>query len=205
MKFSDAQDLLKEGDILLFRGTGLISYFIQRVGRGPYSHVGIASSYRPNGKVIWECVEFREWKGGRAINLERYVDQNSGLIDVYRAESRREVPVYREGRVYTKNIYFNGRDVTEVMRKLTGLPYGWHRIWSIMQIKIPVLRMFGSLEKIYDDTMKELVYPVCSTAISHAFAKYGYDLTPNRSDEYMEPSDISRSSSLHYLFTLETG
>ena len=87
LKFSEAREHLKEGDVLLFRGTGIVSFFIKRASEGKYSHVGVASAVGSNGSTIWECVEFREGKGGRTVNLEQYVKQHSGTIDVYRPKS----------------------------------------------------------------------------------------------------------------------
>src|SRR5690554_820099 len=84
IKYNKGRNILKEGDVLLFRGRGLASFFIKGGASGHYSHVAIASSNIYNGRIFWECVEFREWKGGRTIGLERYVKDNPGIIDVYR-------------------------------------------------------------------------------------------------------------------------
>ena len=88
------------------------------------------------------------------------------------------------------------------MRKMTGLPYGWKRIWWIAQYKLPVLRFFYKIEHLVDDTSTELIYPVCSTAVAYSFSKEGFDLVHNRADKATEPSDLSRSPLLQYLFTI---
>lgn len=204
--FSEARDRLQEGDVLLFRGKGIFSNLIKRAGEGVYTHVGVASKFRSyQENFLWECVEFREWKGGRTINLERYVQQNPGLIDVYRPVSSRKIVYIRSGRVEEREIKFCGYTVTNTMRQMTGLPYGWRRIRWIAQRKLPVLRMLYDIEDTINDTGLEPIYPVCSTAVAYSFSQAEYDLTHHRSDEYMEPSDIARSALLHYVFTLQHG
>ena len=203
LPFQKARDLLEEGDVLLFRGQGIFSFFIKRAAEGKYSHVGVVSGHGTNGGRIWECVEFREGKGGRTINLEQYVEQHPGIIDVYRAVSSRKVIDFVDDKAVEREIGFNGKAVTNIMRKMTGLPYGWRRIFWIMQHKIPFLRLFYPIDSVVDDETHDLIYPVCSTAVAYAFSRVGYDLLPNRADKATEPSGVSRSALLQFLFTLE--
>jgi hypothetical protein len=205
LPFHEAKRFLKEGDVLLFRGRGLVSSLIKRASHGLYSHVGVASKVGENGGTIWECVEFREWHGGRSINLEQYAKTNT--IDVFRAASSIKVikpidAVY--DRPYETEISFSGKHVTNIMRKMTGLPYGWKRILWMSTYHIFGLRMFSSIESMVDDFTRDIVYPVCSTAVSYAFYRMGYDLMHHRSDNAMEPSDIARSPLLFHLFTISS-
>lgn len=205
LDYQDARKLLREGDVLLFQGgNSLASFFITRASEGLYSHVGVASAVGSNGSLIWECVEFREWKGGRSVNLERYVKQSKVAIDVYRVPLRRHtLQLNEQGDYEEKEVVFNGKTVTNTMRRMTGLPYGWERIWWIASRKIPFLRAFYNIESTTDDSVQDLIYPVCSTAVAYAYSRAGYDLLHNRSDNATEPSDISRSPLLFYLFSLK--
>lgn len=202
--FSEAKPLLQEGDILLFKGQGIMSSLIKRAAEGQYSHVAVASSHNSNGDNFWECVEFREWKGGRTVSLEQVVEQNSGLIDVYRPASSIMKVEYNPttGKIQERKITWDGKAVTNMMRRMTGLPYGWRRIFWIGQHKLPVMRWFYSIDSVVDDTTQEIIYPVCSTAVAHSASSIKYDLLHNRADKATEPSDISRSPLLHYIFTL---
>ena len=202
--FDEAKALLAEGDVLLFRGTGFWSYFIKRVAEGHYSHVGIASSHGLNGGRMWECVEFRENKGGRSVNLKTYMQQHNLEIDVYRPASVKRSYIFNAERneVIPVTVGLNAKAVTNTMRKMTGLPYGWKRIMLLAQMKIPFLRLFYSIDSISDDTIKEPIYPICSTAVAYSFASAGFDLVHNRSDMATEPSDIARSPLLSYIFTI---
>ena len=76
LNYCTARELLREGDVLLFRGRGIIGNIIKRAGEGRYSHVGVASVHPNNGGFIWECIEFREFHGGRIVNLEQYYSKS---------------------------------------------------------------------------------------------------------------------------------
>ena len=203
--FSQAKHLIKEGDVLLFRTKGVISFLIRRAGEGQYSHAAMASAHRTNGHFFWECVEFREGSGGRSVLLERQVILRDGLIDVYRPISPRiDISFSSEtGEVSETRKKFDGKIVTSLMRRMTGLPYGWKRMWWIAKHKLFGLRLLYSMSEITDDSIVDDIYPVCSTAVATCFRKAGFDLVKNRSDQATEPSDIARSTSLQYLFTLK--
>lgn len=204
LEFDKASEVLQEGDVLLFEGEGLTSFLIRRATEGVYSHVGVASAHGTNGSRIWECVEFKEHKGGRAINLRQYVESHKGFIDVFRVSDTKVVNHYNhmEHKVVETVRGLNYKNVTNTMRKMTGLPYGWRRIFWMAQNHIPLLRLFYNIDSVVNDASKDLIYPVCSTAVAYSFAKEGFDLVHHRSDMSTAPSDIARSPLLNYLFTL---
>ena len=78
--FSKAIPHLKEADILLFRGTGAVSWAIKRYSGGIHSHAGMIHR---DGEHI-QCVEFREFKGGRSVSLRTQVESHPDTIDVFR-------------------------------------------------------------------------------------------------------------------------
>lgn len=201
VSFDEAKDLLQEGDILLFEGSSLFSWFIMRAGDGRYSHAAMVSKHGTNGGSFWECVEFKEWQGGRTINLERYLRNEK--VDVYRCKPQNVIEFYdpESQSIQRDEKEFNGKVVTNKMRTLTGLPYGWTRIFWIA--KNEVLRFIWSNPNTSNDNDDELIYPVCSTAVAHCFSHAGFDLVQNRSDQWTEPSDLSRSALLNYLFTIK--
>lgn len=198
IKFRQARNIIREGDVLLFRGQSWASYFISVAGEGVHTHVGVASWHDD----LLECVEFKEWRGGRAVNLQRQVNENPGLIDVFRPVDTFASFDFRDGQVHSIKKKFDAKCVTDNMRKLTGLPYGWKRIWWIFRHKAIGLRLWRDNGQLVDDTVKELIYPVCSTSLAWAFSSCGFDLVKQRSDQWTEPADIARSARLSYLFTL---
>jgi hypothetical protein len=200
-----ARKVIEEGDVLLFRGTGLVSYIIKKAGRGLYSHAALASWQGEQGKSLLECVEFREWHGSRTVSLSSQVNLFSGYIDVYRPCSQfRELNIKFDdaGQPIINEIIktFNGRAVTDNMRELTGLVYGWDRIFAISTYKLPFLRLFAPIE--IDDETRDLSM-VCSTSIAYLFRQHYTDLVRFKPDTHTEPSDLARSPILNYLFTLE--
>lgn len=197
--------IVKEGDVLLYRNKNVISCLVGRAGEGQYSHVSVVSK---NGGFV-ECVEFKEWRGGRAVSLQRVVENYDGEIDVYRIS-----PVlykykysFNEKNIISEEKVFNtstARKVTNCMREMTGLPYGWTRILWIFLHKFPFTRYFYDINKLTVDVPSdEQIYPVCSTSLAHCFNKAGFDLVNHRSDEFTEPNDIARSSILSYVFTIK--
>src|SRR5262245_66124760 len=79
VNLSDVAADIRDGDLLLFRGRGVIARLIGVAGRSEYSHAARA--------VWWGydlfCCEVRELRGGRAVTLESQVRKFPGLIDVF--------------------------------------------------------------------------------------------------------------------------
>jgi hypothetical protein len=203
--YEECKSKILEGDILLFRGAGTASRFIRRASKGIYTHVGAASwaNGPTNPEPILECVEFREGVGGRTVYFENELRKHNGTIDVYRTTPYYNKFFYDPEKKSVESVLqtFDGKAVTRVMRKMTGLPYGWRRIWWMAKHDIPCLRWFYQIEDLMDDKLNAVVYPVCSTAIAHAWNTINFDLIPNQSDSWSSPSDISRSCLLSYVFT----
>lgn len=204
--FNEVVDEIQEADVLLFRGTSWVSRLIQIAGGSEYSHVGIASwKFSQNNKGIFvrdilECVEFREWKGGRTTSLEEQVKQNPGRIDVYRPAHK--IQKFNIDDLGGSWIDLNPIKITSTMRKMTGLPYGWGRIWKIARTKLFGARLIF-LTDTDDDEIAD-TYPVCSTAAAKAFKVGFVDLFHNLSDNSVEPSHFAICSAFSYLFTLTT-
>lgn len=206
VSYKTAKPLINEADILLFRGRGLISRLIASQSDTNYSHVALASWSNGDANTedgMLECVEFREGFGGRTVNLEIEAKNNSGIIDVYRPIPRFSNLIYNEKTSEVSYVVkeFNGKAVSRVMRKMTGLPYGWKRIWWIIKNKLVFFRLL-SKDRLMNDKLDAIVYPVCSTAVAHAFNINGYDLLNNKSDCWTEPGHISLSPRIQYLFTI---
>jgi hypothetical protein len=203
----EARSLVREGDVLLFRGTGIASWFIRKAGEGAYSHVGLASW---RGERL-EIVEFREGNPfallvggnagqGRAMPLSTQVEKFSNQIDVFRPSDTHEYPDYDDD--YHKIRYitkvFDGKKITDAMRNMVGLPYGWKQIVGFAKYNLFGLRLFyNTSRKILDDDYPSQNFPVCSTSVAMLFRRHYVDLVPNRSDNSTEPSDLARSALLH--------
>ena len=78
--YHEAKQSIKEADVLLYRGKGLVSWLIKRYGGGMHSHAAMAHW---DGEHL-ECLEFREFKGGRSVSLKSQVATHPDNIDVFR-------------------------------------------------------------------------------------------------------------------------
>ena len=188
--YSEALPLIQEADILLFRGKGIISWLIKRYGSGVHSHVGI--SHWDNGNL--QCVEFREFKGGRSVSLKTQVDNSPFGIDVFRAAKR--VDYENDSYVLDDMTKFN---ITTIMLKLTGLPYGWKNIWKLFKHYLPFCRL--APQNIKDNNATKIF--VCSTAAAYAYRTSYIDPVPYLADSAVTPSDLARSSLFQYQFTIQ--
>lgn len=198
LPYAEAKLLIAEGDVLLFRGAGWTSRWIKWAGKGRYSHAAMASW---NGKLL-ECVEFREWQGGRTVSLDTQISEYPNIIDVYRVSRNCEVFQLGTDNKVVRELYkYNGREATNHLRRMTGLPYGWGRIWKLAKHQIPLSRFFSEPE-FNDKAEDETIYPVCSTAVAAAIRKTFVDLMPNLADKEMTPSHLANCRDLHYLFTI---
>lgn len=204
--YNIAKSFINEGDILLIRPKNIWGRLIAHSGYGLYSHAAIASWH--SGTL--ECIEFKEFIGGRTISMDRAIDMYGNRIDFFRVlpEIIELDFTYKHGNIQEikKVKKLNSSLVTQYMRDITGLPYGWLRILVFLRRKVPFLRWCFSVS--IDDRLNEQlscghIYPVCSTAIALSYNKMYTDLVPFKSDHEVEPSDLSRSKMLQYMFTIK--
>ena len=188
--YSEAMPLIQEADILLFRGKGVMSWLIKRYGSGVHSHVGIAHWDNEN----LQCVEFREFKGGRSVSLKTQVDNSPFGIDVFRAAKRVD---YENDSYVLDDI--TKEKISSIMLKLTGLPYGWRNIWKLVKHYLPFCRL--AQQNIKDNNATKIF--VCSTAAAYAYRMAYIDPVPYLADSAVTPSDLARSALFEYQFTLQ--
>jgi hypothetical protein len=202
--YHEAEQYIKEGDVLLFRGRGLSSWLIKRYGSGVHSHAGMAHWDSDN----LECIEFREFKGGRTVSLKSQVETHPDNIDIFRPARQihsmnfsgwpANMEAYdREEQIDIFNEH-TAKEVTDVMIELTGLPYGWENIWKLAKHYIPFARL--AKQNIKDDDPMNVF--VCSTAVAYAFRKAYVDPVPYLADSAVMPADLARSALFKYQFTI---
>lgn len=204
IKYEDVKPYIKEADILLFHGDAWYSWFIQKVTQSEYSHVALASWHNGKNSNL-ECVEFHGFRGGGAIiNLDNYFPEQSGLIDVYRPASHYDKSSFdvKTCMIINETIVLDAKAITNTMRHLTGLKYGWKRIWWFIKKHLFGLRLCYNLEDLTSDDLRDIIYPVCSTAVSYSFTKNNFDLIKNKNDAWTAPGNIGESPLLNYMFTL---
>jgi len=187
--YHEAKNRIQEADVLLFRGKGLISWLIKRYGGGVHSHAAMTHWDGDN----LECLEFREFKGGRSVSLKSQIETHPDNIDVFRVANLIEYGGERHE--LTENVAGN---ITDVMMKNTGLPYGWKNFLKLGKHYVPFFRL--AEQNMKDDDPSDVF--VCSTAVAYAFRKVYADPVPYLADSAVMPADLARSALFKYQFTI---
>lgn len=73
VRYPEVRDQIRNGDVLLFRGSFLHSRVIQRWTRSVYSHVGLALWISTDGVRRLTVIEAREGSGVRLFPLSEYL------------------------------------------------------------------------------------------------------------------------------------
>ena len=201
-KLSDATDRLIEGDLLLFRGKGLVSSAIRFLTHSDYSHCAMVTWV--NGVPF--CAEVREWYGGRLVTLASQVEKYPGQIDLYRADPQ--------------SLYNGDRRprAARYMEQLAGCDYSY---WSVVKAglaRLPLLRLllpklpgtelFNILKWLRDQDTKRAIFkksPVyCSMAYDMAWnLGAGLDVVKHIDSDFTEPQHLAQSIFFEYQLTFE--
>lgn len=197
--YDKATQQLREADVLLYRGKGLLSKLIQLGGRGPWSHAAVATQLDGD----WFVAEVREWYGGRIVSLDDQVRRYPGQIDIFRPKLT-EAPASAVARM----------NVTRYMRRRAGCDYGWDAVLQAAVLHLPLVRIAISklpwlckfVTRAYERRISHLKaleqWPYCSMAIDAAFRSIDIDIVPHLDSRLTEPSDLARSYFLQYVGTI---
>ena len=149
-----------------------------------------------------QCLEFREFKGGRATSLKRQVETHPDNIDIFRPAYCMNYNTFSETQERGKQVNNltsdKAKEITDVMINLTGLPYGWKNIWKLAKHYLPFARL--AKQNIKDDDPMNVF--VCSTAVAYAFRQAFIDPVPYLADSAVMPADLARSALFKYQFTI---
>lgn len=178
---SDAQQWIQDGDLLLFRGRGVIS----AVGRGEHCHAALAGWWHDT----LCCLEVRGGYGGRVVTLASQVRRHPGRIDVFQADPDHRWPE------------FDRRQTVQVMLQFAGERYGIRNLLRVAMSHLPLVRMLCRAKT--DDGRPPLSAPFCSQAcVTATRLGGGVDPVPQLADEATEPADLARSPFYRYRATL---
>lgn len=200
--YGTIRDALKDGDVLLFRGTrGIVGAVIRWATRSRYSHAGLAVWVEVGGARRLMVAESRELRGCRVVPLSAAVA--GAVVDVYRPRSW----------------LADGLDLERVLGaalERLGGAYGWGAILKDAAGRLPVLALvqaLGLLRKIpvlgraldrvpfgraysEDDLEDPGARVKCSTYVALCYRAGGLDLVPNLADRSTDPGDLARSAAL---------
>lgn len=188
--YARARERIQDGDILLFRGCGLVAWGVSAIIHSPYNHAALAAWW---GDVLM-CVETRGLRNARAVVLSSQVRGRPSQIDVYRYDQNATGPTaYR----LLSSSPIPARAAAWAVRK-TATPYGW---WAIVRALIQ--RLPGSRLIWRPSTNDARPGPLnCSALASDSYRHAGDDLCPGLSDTDTTPADLAASNKLKYAFTI---
>ncbi len=181
MRFRDAK--LENGDILQYRGSGLISSWIRFATHGVHSH---SAMLRVDEFQHHDVLEIREFKGGRAVPLVGEVEKYPGRIDVFRPRD--------------ELFHYNRIKAVEAMRELTARDYGYWGIARLAAQRVPFLWRF--LRTSTKDIEDKGTAPFCSHAVALACRAGNVDPVPRKPDDLVTPADLTNSLLFDYRCTL---
>lgn len=185
ISLTEAAADIADGDLLLFRGRGLVARAIGVAGRSDYTHAARAVWW---GNDLF-CCEVRELRGGRAVTLASQVWRHPGRIDVF------EVNPGDRWREYDR------RGAVRYMRRLAGCDYGYLGVLQAALRHVVLWRCMVRPDS--DDKRVTDQPPFCSQASTMADRLGGgVDPVPHLADRLTEPGDLARSPFYRYRFTL---
>ena len=185
VSLKEYDSLIRDGDLLLFRGRGLLSRLIGVAGRSEYTHAARAVWW---GDLLF-CCEVRERKGGRAVTLASQVQKYPGMIDVFETNPSRRWSDY------------DRRGAVSYTRRLAGCDYGYLGVLKAALRHLPLWRFL--IRPDMNDQKRTSLPPFCSQACAMADRLGGgVDPVPHLADRVTEPADLARSPFYRYRFTL---
>ena len=174
-----AERRIQDGDLLLFRGQGLIARLIGIAGRSEYTHAARALWW---GDTLF-CCEVRELRGGRAVTLESQVARRPGKIDVFETNPGGRWRGY------------DSLGAVRYTRRLAGCDYGYLGVLQAALRHLPIWRFW--IRPDMNDQQITSRPPFCSEACALADrVGGGIDPVPHLADRVTEPADLAGARSI---------
>ncbi len=210
LPYNEAREHIRDADVLLYSGHGLIPGLIKIAGLSTYSHVGLAGWANGNPESRYSRLMVYEMRvtGGQGTSLSSYVEKWPGRIHVYRVSDFHTVYEWNEA---LKSLTSSTKVLERKSRKLAVAimqdfcrpgEYGMMHLWWTALVHLPGLRIF--FRPPTDDQLEDRSRPpYCSEAVAWALRKAFTDVVKNMPDHYTSPGALARSPLLHYMFTLQ--
>lgn len=207
LSLENASELIDNADIILFNSPTFpkVGWWVARYTLNRYSHVALA--LRKDNQIY--CLEMREFKGGRIYPLSNYIVDGYS-VDIFRTSQKLKIPYLDSPPIINgekPKIVYQDLDFTDDIKErilqdafeIIDNKYGYINIVKIFLTFIPFIRLFTSK----DSPQKHPKSFVCSTLVDFCYYKNWIDLCYGINSSYVTPADISNSSILNYLFTID--
>ncbi len=171
--YAQYRALIKNGDVFLYRGTGLVSWLIQKITSSPYSHVGIAAWWNTRLMVL-EAVGKGVVASPLSENLKRY----HGRVDYYWCKT----PITDMDRLRMLDFA-----QMQLGKKYNLMEVVWMGVRVLLRLKL----------KDKDGDLKHAAGQYfCSEYVARTFRQVGVDLAIDLSGDRVAPDAIARSPAL---------
>jgi hypothetical protein len=162
---------VRDGDVVLFGGSGLLSRWIEFESKGPFSHAGICAWW--DGRLMLLQAEVA---GLQAVPFSAFVGRYEGRTDWWPLTDAARKPEVVE------RVLWEARSVL-------GRPYSF---WKLAEVASHVM-IHTRLPKAETDPGAMF----CSEFVAHCFRVGGLDISPH-SDVNTSPTDIAASGHFRY-------
>ena len=167
---------IKDGDVLLYEGKGMLSWIIKKFSRSKYSHSGIAAWWNDR-LMVMEAIR----KGVVVTTLSRNVSRYHGNVDWYTSK------INISEKVRNKMIKFAQKEL--------GKEYNFLEL-LIIGIKI-IFHKVIKLKNFKDERL------ICSQFVSDVYHSIGIEIKETVAPPFVTPADIAESKVLKFKGVLK--
>lgn len=171
LNYDEIRSDMKDGDVLMFKGTGWLSTLIKSKTNSVYSHAGIVAWWGDRLMVL-EAVG----KGLEARPISYNLKKYEGGFDYYK--SKKDIPAETRQKMLT------------YAQLQLGKKYATMRMVKFF-FKVMLGFKFSQEEK--DDTAGVSGEYFCSHYVAAIYNSVGIDLQVNMSDKYTTPEQVAKS------------
>ena len=186
LEYATARSLIRDGDVLFFRGRGFVSSAIMAQTGSSYSHVELAQ---------WNLGQLMTMGATSHGTVYRRL---SSIIGEYSSVAVARVPFGPQEGWPAKQV--ERETVRQALRNALahlGRPYDFADIAKIWW------RDRLGLGHTTRDRKSDQDKFICSEFVAAAYSAAGVDLVPNKPDRLTTPQDIARSVDLQIMFSFE--
>lgn len=179
LEYDDFRDQIRDGDILLYKGRGFVSWAIKFFTRSEYSHAAIVVRWNRR-LMVMEAVR----KGVIVNPFRRSVNRYKGSVEWWGCKEEIDDPTRAK--------------MIEFAQKQLGKDFGfWLLFWFAFMISF----FYRDLDK--RDAVRRERKLFCSLYVALIYHQAGIDLRKNRADRFTSPADIAGSPELVKMQTLK--
>jgi hypothetical protein len=167
-KYEEVRLQIKNGDVIMYKGTKILPRLIRWLMGSPYSHAGIAVWWNERLMVMEAAM-----RGVMISPLSLTIYRHKGSVEWFSCKKE----ISKEDRL--KMVIFAQEELGKSYARWKSLLFG---------LKVLFKRDLGKKDEL---RMENKLF--CSQYVAQIYNSIGLDLKKNREDRFMSPGDIARS------------